>query len=58
MLCGVFAGCFAQGMMPEAALRVAVVASALAVTRMGTLASCPTVEDISSLIKHSETERA
>ncbi len=58
VLCGVFAGCLGRGLTPEGALRIAVAASALAVTRAGTLASCPTVDEISSLIKHSETERA
>ncbi|MBB3948666.1 ribokinase [Rhizobium skierniewicense] len=58
VLCGVFAGCLAQGMRQEAALRVAVAASALAVTRVGTLASCPPVDEISFLIKQSETESA
>ncbi|GAK72959.1 putative ribokinase [Agrobacterium rubi TR3 = NBRC 13261] len=58
VLCGVFAGCLARGMRQDAALRVAVAASALAVTRVGTLASCPSVEDISLLIKQSETESA
>lgn len=58
VLCGVFAGCLAQGMAQKAALRVAVAASALAVTRVGTLASCPSADDISVLIKQSETESA
>ncbi|UJW77605.1 ribokinase [Rhizobium sp. SL42] len=58
VLCGIFAGCLGRGLTPEAALRIAVAASALAVTRAGTLASCPTVDEVSSLIQQSETERA
>ncbi|NTE88394.1 ribokinase [Agrobacterium rubi] len=58
VLCGIFAGCLAKGMRQDAALRVAVATSALAVTRVGTLASCPSVNEISLLIKQSETESA
>ncbi|XUY29695.1 ribokinase [Agrobacterium sp. rho-8.1] len=58
VLCGVFAGCLIRGMRQEAALGVAVAASALAVTRIGTLASCPSADEISVLIKQSETESA
>lgn len=56
VLCGVFAGCLAKGTSPEEALRIAVEASALAVTRTGTLSSCPTADELSDLIKTSETE--
>ncbi|OJF96381.1 ribokinase [Pararhizobium antarcticum] len=58
VLCGVFSGCLAKGMTLQAALMVAVAASALAVTRAGTLASCPSVDEISGLIRKSETEHA
>lgn len=58
VLCGVFSGCLARGMTPQMALRVAVKASALAVTRAGTLTSCPTADELSDLIKKSETEHA
>jgi ribokinase len=56
VLCGVFAGLLAKGMAPEKALRIAVEASALAVTRMGTLAACPSADELSNFIKTSETE--
>jgi ribokinase len=56
VLCGVFAGCVAKGTSPGKALRIAVEASALAVTRVGTLSSCPTADELSDLIKQSETE--
>lgn len=56
VLCGTFAGCLARGMRPQNALRIAVEASALAVTRPGTLSSCPTAKELSVLIKTSETE--
>ncbi|MBP1857879.1 ribokinase [Rhizobium herbae] len=57
VLCGVFAGCLAQAMAPGAALRIAVEAAAIAVTRPGTLASCPTAAELSILMKKSETEQ-
>jgi len=57
VLCGVFAGCLAQAMAPEAALRVAVEAAAIAVTRTGTLAACPTAAELSILMQKSETEQ-
>ena len=56
VLCGIFAGCLARGLRPQNALRIAVEASALAVTRPGTLSSCPTAKELSVLIKTSETE--
>lgn len=56
VLCGIFAGCLARGMPAETALRIAVEAAALSVTRSGTLGSCPTVTEISSLLEKSETE--
>jgi ribokinase len=58
VLCGVFSGCLAKAMPPQIALRVAVKASALSVTRAGTLSSCPTADELSDLIKKSETEHA
>lgn len=54
VLCGVFAGSLARGMTPQMALRVAVKASALAVTRTGTLSSCPTADELSGLIRKTE----
>lgn len=57
VLCGIFAGCLAKGMSPVEALRIAVAASALAVTRTGTLSSCPTAGELSDLMKNSEMER-
>jgi len=56
VLCGIFAGCLAKGMHPQRAIRIAVQASALAVTRAGTLSSCPTTKELSTLIETSETE--
>ncbi|WP_276121438.1 ribokinase [Pararhizobium qamdonense] len=56
VLCGIFAGCLAKGMHPQRAIRIAVQASALAVTRTGTLSSCPTAQELSTLIETSETE--
>ena len=56
VLCGIFAGCLARGMHPQSALRIAVEASALAVTRPGTLSSCPTAKELTALIKSSETD--
>ncbi|URK86709.1 PfkB family carbohydrate kinase [Rhizobium sp. RCAM05350] len=58
VLCGIFAGCLARGVHPQRAIRIAVEASALAVTRPGTLSSCPTADELSDLIKTSETEHA
>jgi ribokinase len=57
VLCGIFSGCLAKGMHPQSALRIAVEAAAVAVTREGTLASCPTAEELSALIKTSEMEQ-
>jgi ribokinase len=56
VLCGIFAGCLAKGVHPQSAIHIAVEASALAVTRPGTLSSCPTAQELSALIKTSETE--
>ncbi|KQY42655.1 ribokinase [Rhizobium sp. Root483D2] len=56
VLCGIFAGCLARGMHPQRAIHIAVQASALAVTRAGTLSSCPTAKELSTLIETSETE--
>jgi ribokinase len=56
VLCGIFAGCLAKGLHPQRAIRIAVQASALAVTRTGTLSSCPTAKELSTLIETSETE--
>jgi ribokinase len=56
VLCGIFAGCLAKGMHPQRAIHIAVQASALAVTRTGTLSSCPTAKELSTLIETSETE--
>ena len=56
VLCGIFAGCLAKGIHPQRAIRIAVQASALAVTRTGTLSSCPTAQELSTLIETSETE--
>lgn len=56
VLCGIFAGCLARGINPQRAIRIAVESSALAVTRAGTLSSCPTAKELSALIKTLETE--
>jgi ribokinase len=57
VLCGIFAGYLAQKKTPAVALGVAVRAAALAVTRPGTLESCPSAEEVSDLVKNIETEK-
>jgi len=49
VFCGVVAGLFALGESLERATRLAVQAASLAVTRKGTLASCPTSAEITAL---------
>jgi ribokinase len=56
VFCGVFAGCLARKLSPVAALRIAVAASAISVTRPGTLQSCPTRAEIAALIQDIELE--
>nr|WP_280939043.1 PfkB family carbohydrate kinase [Methylobrevis pamukkalensis] len=50
VLCGVLAGLIDRGHPPRAALELAVAAASLAVTRPGTLASCPSAEEIAGLM--------
>lgn len=57
VLCGVFAGCLARHMQTHDALQVAVQAAALAVTRPGTLNSCPAKDEIKTLINSIGTEQ-
>lgn len=56
VFCGVLAGCIARNIAISAALKVAVAASALSVTRPGTLQSCPTAPEIAALIQDIEME--
>jgi len=49
VFCGVVAGLLALGESVERAARLAVQAASLAVTRPGTLASCPTSAEIMAL---------
>jgi len=57
VLCGVFAGCLSKYMLAYDALQVAVRAAALAVTRPGTLVSCPDNSEIANLMRFNETEQ-
>ncbi|WP_026783599.1 PfkB family carbohydrate kinase [Pleomorphomonas koreensis] len=50
VLAGVIAGCLARGLPLAAAARVGVEAAAVAVTRRGTLAACPSRTEIAALI--------
>jgi len=56
VFCGVFAGCVARNTGTGAALEIAVCASAISVTRPGTLMSCPTAAEIAALIHNIEME--
>jgi ribokinase len=56
VFCGVFAGCLDGDRSAVAALRIAVAASAISVTRPGTLQSCPTQAEIAALIQDIEME--
>lgn len=56
VFCGVFSGCLARNLSPVSALRIAVAASAISVTRPGTLQSCPTPTEIAALIQDTEME--
>ncbi|SES40643.1 PfkB family carbohydrate kinase [Rhizobium sp. NFR03] len=56
VLCGVFAGYVSMGLSPLAALAMAVQAAALAVTRQGTMASCPSAADLASILKTTGLE--
>ncbi|KQT85421.1 PfkB family carbohydrate kinase [Aurantimonas sp. Leaf443] len=55
VLCGLFTGLLALGRSPQAALRIAVAGAGIAVTRVGTLASCPSATEIATLLS-STTE--
>lgn len=57
VLCGVFAGFLDLGRVPLAALTLAVQASALAVTRTGTMASCPTARELHDLMTTAEQDK-
>lgn len=58
VLCGIFAGCLAKGASVASALEIAMRAAAIAVTRNGTLASCPSKQELIDLMKNMETEQA
>ena len=53
VLAGVLSGCLAQGLSLSEAVVVGVRAAAIAVTRRGTLASCPSRSEIAALIKET-----
>ncbi|WP_062209500.1 PfkB family carbohydrate kinase [Aureimonas sp. AU12] len=50
VLCGVFTGLLARGHTSTRALRLAVTAAGIAVTRPGTLESCPSAAEIAALL--------
>ncbi|PYE43568.1 ribokinase [Rhizobium sp. PP-F2F-G20b] len=57
VLCGVFAGYVSTGMSPLVALTISVRASALAVTREGTTASCPRPDDFADIMETIRLEK-
>ncbi|TCM50808.1 ribokinase [Rhizobium sp. PP-F2F-G48] len=56
VLSGVFAGYVSIGLSPLAALRMGVQAAAFAVTRQGTMASCPSAADLAGRLKTTGLE--
>jgi ribokinase len=51
IFCGSVAGCLAQGIALKHAVRIASAAAALSVGRPGTMASCPSRQEMTALIK-------
>ncbi|TJV61542.1 MAG: hypothetical protein E5Y18_03525 [Mesorhizobium sp.] len=54
VFCGCLAGGFAKGMSVAPALTFALAAAAIAVTRPGTLISCPSASEMAALIDQTE----
>ncbi|TIS59307.1 PfkB family carbohydrate kinase [Mesorhizobium sp.] len=54
VFCGCLAGGLARGMPVTSALKLALAAAAMAVTRPGTLASCPSAPEMAALIDQTE----
>ncbi|RWP96240.1 PfkB family carbohydrate kinase, partial [Mesorhizobium sp.] len=54
VFCGCLAGGFAKGMSVAPALKFALAAAAIAVTRPGTLISCPSASEMAALIDQTE----
>ena len=54
VFCGCLAGGLAKGMSVTSALKLALAAAAIAVTRPGTLSSCPSASEIAALIDQTE----
>jgi ribokinase len=54
VFCGCLAGGLAKGMSVTAALKFALAAAAIAVTRPGTLISCPSASEMATLIDQTE----
>lgn len=54
VFCGCLAGGLAKGMSVTSALKLALAAAAIAVTRPGTLSSCPSAPEIAALIDQAE----
>ncbi|RWH82907.1 MAG: ribokinase [Mesorhizobium sp.] len=54
VFCGCLAGGLAQGMSLTSALKFALAAAAIAVTRPGTLISCPSASEMAALINQTE----
>jgi ribokinase len=54
VFCGCLAAGIALGMKLHQALDLALAAAAVAVTRPGTLASCPTMPELAALIEQLE----
>ncbi|TIQ83325.1 MAG: ribokinase, partial [Mesorhizobium sp.] len=54
VFCGCLAGGLAKGMSVAPALKFALAAAAIAVTRPGTLISCPSASEMAALIDRTE----
>ncbi|MER9236313.1 ribokinase [Mesorhizobium sp. M0622] len=54
VFCGCLAGGLARGMLITSALELALAAAAIAVTRPGTLASCPSASEMAAIIDQTE----
>ncbi|TIO07213.1 MAG: ribokinase [Mesorhizobium sp.] len=54
VFCGCLAGGFARGMSVTSALKFALAAAAIAVTRPGTLISCPSASEMAALVGQTE----
>ncbi|TIW32840.1 MAG: ribokinase, partial [Mesorhizobium sp.] len=54
VFCGCLAGGLSKGISVTSALKVALAAAAIAVTRPGTLISCPSAPEMAALIDETE----